>query len=82
MLAGYLADTWQDCMKTTLGEPKDRINDKGTLCDRMRKVMYESIELTKHFYNIVLQTIGICHYYNELKTTYYPFSVIPTSTCT
>ena len=46
-----LADTWQECLKTLLGEPKVKINDKGTECDRNWKYMYGDVELTIHIYN-------------------------------
>ena len=51
IIEDYLADTWQDCMEKILGEPKVRINDKGTECDRLWKQMYGDIELTIHLYN-------------------------------
>ena len=47
----YMADTWQECLKQLLGEPKLKINDWGTECDRSWKTLYMGIELTIHIYN-------------------------------
>ena len=50
----YLADTWQECLANTLGEPKVRRNTHGTECDRLWKVIYgagEKVEITIHLYN-------------------------------
>ena len=33
MKEDYLANTWQNCIKTTIGEPKAVINQWGTECD-------------------------------------------------
>ena len=47
----YLADTWQEFIAVMLGQPKVKINDQGTECDRHWKVQYEGIDITLHIYN-------------------------------
>ena len=47
----HLADTWQECIATLLGEPKVVINPWGTECDRLWKVNHEGIVITLHIYN-------------------------------
>ena len=46
-----LADTWQECMASNLGEPSIIMNEHGTECDRLWKVNYKMTELTIHLYN-------------------------------
>ena len=45
------ADTWQECMENELGEPKVNINQHGTECDRLWKVVFKAVEITIHLYN-------------------------------
>ena len=47
----YLADTWQEYIAIMLGQPKVKINDQGTECDRHWKVQYAGIVITLHIYN-------------------------------
>ena len=47
----YLADTWQEYIAVMLGQPKVKINDQGTECDRHWKVQYAGIDITLHIYN-------------------------------
>ena len=50
-----LADVWQQCLKSVYGAPRVNINDKGTVCDRMWKIMFsqggQNVALTLHFHN-------------------------------
>ena len=46
-----LANTWQECMEEELGEPRVNINQHGTECDRLWKVMFKAVEITIHLYN-------------------------------
>ena len=50
-----LAHVWQQCLESLYGAPRVDINDKGTVCDRMWKIMFsqggQNVALTLHFYN-------------------------------
>ena len=46
-----LANTWQECIEEDLGEPRVSINQHGTECDRLWKVMFKAVEITIHLYN-------------------------------
>ena len=48
-----LAQAWQDCITSILGEPKVKINSNGVECDRSWKVSYtqqKTIDITIHIY--------------------------------
>lgn len=47
----HLADIWQNCIESLLGEPKITKNAFGTECDRFWKVSYHEIDITVHIYN-------------------------------
>ena len=81
-----LAQAWQDCLISILGEPKVVINSNGVECDRSWKVSYtqqKTIDITIHIYKNPKNKTGsklmlqgsiqsmICSYvFNELPKIY------------